>query len=150
MKQNDPIPPRWPDWFLGWYCNAAVREQVQGDAHELFYWRLEEKGLKEARRAFLWDVIRLFKWSNIKRNSQKLNHIAMFKNYFKIGLRNLWKQKMPSTINIIGLSLAIGCCIVSFKWIESKFVTDTIQQPMARDRPMVAVSCLLSGSSLSL
>ena len=48
----------------------------------------------------------------------------MFKNYIKIGLRNLWKQKMPSTINIIGLSLAVGCCLVSFKWIESNLVRD--------------------------
>ena len=48
----------------------------------------------------------------------------MFKNYFKIGLRNLWKQRMPSAINIIGLSLAIGCCIVSFKWIEFNTVKD--------------------------
>jgi len=52
----------------------------------------------------------------------------MFKNYFKIGLRNLWKQKMPSTINIIGLSLAVGCCIVSFKWIESNFIKDNFHK----------------------
>ena len=126
MSEKHPIPPKWADRFLGWYCSPAVREQVQGDAHELFYWRLEEKGLNKARKAFMWDVVRLFKWANIKRSSQnqQLNNIAMFKNYFKIGLRNLWKQKMPSTINIIGLSLAIGCCIVSFKWIESRFIKD--------------------------
>jgi ABC-type antimicrobial peptide transport system permease subunit len=108
-----------------------VREQVQGDAHELFYWRLEDKGLSRARRAFIWDVVRLFKWQNIKRKNrqnQQLNHIAMFKNYFKIGLRNLWRQKMPSTINIIGLSLAVGCCLVSFLWIESKFFKDQFHE----------------------
>lgn len=130
MKSKDVQPPQWADRFLGWYCSQAVREQVQGDAHELFYWRVEEKGLRAARRAFLWDVVRLFKWSNIKRKqqSQQLNHITMFKNYFKIGLRNLWKQKMPSTINIIGLSLAVGCCLVSFKWIESKFIKDRFHE----------------------
>lgn len=131
MSQQSPIPPKWPDRFLGWYCNDRVREQVQGDAHELFYWRLEDKGLFKARKAFMWDVVRLFKWSNIKRTNsqkQKLNNIAMFKNYFKIGLRNLWKQKMPSTINIIGLSLAVGCCLVSFKWIESNLVKDQFHE----------------------
>lgn len=129
MIQKAPIPPKWPDRFLGWYCSDRVREQVQGDAHELFYWRLEDKGLGRARRAFAWDVVRLFKWSNIKRtNYQKLNNIAMFKNYLKIGLRNLWKQKMPSTINIIGLSLAVGCCLVSFKWIEANLVKDQFHE----------------------
>lgn len=52
----------------------------------------------------------------------------MFKNYFKIGLRNLWKQRMPSTINVVGLSLAIGCCLVSFKYIEFQLVRDSFHE----------------------
>jgi len=83
--------------------------------------------MAKARNAFIWDVVRLFKWSNIKRSNsqyQKINNIAVFKNYFKIGLRNLWKQKMYSTINVIGLSMAIGCCLVAFKFIEMNFVRD--------------------------
>ena len=131
MKAEDHKPPRIADRFLSWYCSARVREQVQGDAHELYYWRLEQKGAKSANRAFVWDVVRLFKWSNIKRKNrqtQKLNNIAMFKNYFKIGLRNLWKQKMPSTINVIGLSFAIGCCLVAFKFIEMALIRDDFHQ----------------------
>ncbi|MCE7997026.1 MAG: FtsX-like permease family protein [Roseivirga sp.] len=131
MSQKTPIPPKWPDRFLSWYCNDRVREQVQGDAHELFYWRLEDKGISRARRAFMWDVVRLFKWSNIKRTNrqkQQLNNIAMFKNYFKIGLRNLWKQKVPSTINCIGLALAIACCLVAYKFAERDFFIDTFHE----------------------
>ncbi len=33
----------------------------------------------------------------------------MFKNYFKIALRNIQKQKLNSTLNIIGLAVAITC-----------------------------------------
>lgn len=127
MKEDLPNPPKRADRFLSWYCNPKLLEQVQGDVHELFYWRLEEEGHKKAKRSFAWDVLRLFRWSNIKRSTsqtQKINNIAMFKNYFKIGLRNLWKQRMPSTINIVGLSLAIGCCIVAYMYIESQFVRD--------------------------
>ncbi len=125
-----PAPPKWPDRFLGWYCNNRVREQVQGDAHELFYWRLEEKGPAAAKRAFVWDVIRLFKWSNIKpvNDERAPDHMAMFRSYFKIGLRNLWKQRMASTINVIGLSLAIGCCLVAFKFIESSLMKDRFHE----------------------
>ncbi len=121
MNKEVSKPPRWADRFLSWYCNPKLLEQIQGDVHELFYWRLEEKGLQKARRSFAWDVIRLFRWSNIKRKSnrtQNSNNIAMFKNYFKIGVRNLWKQRMPSTINVVGLSLAIGCCLVAFLYTE--------------------------------
>lgn len=135
MKENTPQPPKWADRFLSWYCNPKLLEQIQGDVHELFYWRLEEVGYGKAKRSFTWDVMRLFRWSNIKRTTsqtQKTNNIAMFKNYFKIGLRNLWKQRMPSTINIIGLSLAIGCCIVAYMYIDSQVIRDDYHEKSDR------------------
>ena len=36
----------------------------------------------------------------------------MLKNYFKIAIRNLLKNKGYSTINILGLTLGITCCLV--------------------------------------
>ncbi len=36
----------------------------------------------------------------------------MFKNYLKITLRNLYRQKLYALINIFGLSLGIGCCLI--------------------------------------
>lgn len=36
----------------------------------------------------------------------------MFKNYFKIAWRNLWKNKIYTAINIIGLSVGMAACIV--------------------------------------
>ncbi|SMD32807.1 MacB-like core domain-containing protein [Reichenbachiella faecimaris] len=43
----------------------------------------------------------------------------MFKNYLKVTLRNLLKNKTFVSINIIGLGLALACCIVAY--INSKF-----------------------------
>jgi len=130
MSKKQLHPPKWADRFLAWYCNPKLLEQIQGDVHELFYWKLSEEGPEVAKRMFIWNVIRLFRWSNIKRNSkrQKQNNMGIFKNYFKIGLRNLWKQRMPSTINIIGLSLAIGCSIVVFKFVEYNYVKDNFHE----------------------
>ncbi|MBO3697809.1 ABC transporter permease [Roseivirga sp. E12] len=131
MNSKEPQPPKWADRFLSWYCNPKLLEQIQGDVHELFYWRLEEKGPRKAKRSFAWDVIRLFRWSNIKRKSnktQKLNNIAMFKNYFKIGLRNLWKQRMPSLINGLGLALAIACCLVAYQFSIKDFIVDKFHE----------------------
>ena len=131
MSLKEPHPPKWADRFLCWFCNPKLLEQIQGDVHELFYWRLEEKGVRKAKRSFTWDVVRLFRWSNIKGKSgqtQKLNNVAMFKNYFKIGIRNLWKQRMPSSINVIGLSLAIACCLVAFKYIEYQLIRDAFHE----------------------
>ena len=121
----DHKPPKWADRFLKWFCNPKRLEQIQGDVYELFYWRLEERGYQRAKNSFIWDVFRLFRWSNIKRsNTQKLNNMGIFKNYFKIGVRNLWKQRLSSTINVLGLSIALACSIVSFKWTESSYIKD--------------------------
>jgi len=47
----------------------------------------------------------------------------MFKNYFKIAWRNLWKHKVYSAINIIGLATGMAACIVIllFVFYEKSF-----------------------------
>ncbi|MEO5581582.1 MAG: ABC transporter permease, partial [Saprospiraceae bacterium] len=42
----------------------------------------------------------------------------MFKSYFKLGFRNLLKNRLSSFINISGLALAIGCCLVVFVFLN--------------------------------
>src|SRR3569832_226509 len=42
----------------------------------------------------------------------------MIRNYFKLGLRNLTKNKLSSSINILGLALAVGCCMVVFAFFD--------------------------------
>ncbi|HNP17826.1 MAG TPA: ABC transporter permease [Fulvivirga sp.] len=38
----------------------------------------------------------------------------MIKNYLKITFRSLWKRKGFVTINVLGLAVAISCCIVAY------------------------------------
>jgi putative ABC transport system permease protein len=38
----------------------------------------------------------------------------MITNYIKVAFRNLWRNKLYAFINIFGLSVAIGCCIVAY------------------------------------
>jgi len=42
----------------------------------------------------------------------------MIKNYIKLGLRNLAKNRLSSSINILGLALAVGCCLVVFGFFD--------------------------------
>src|SRR6516165_1770331 len=42
----------------------------------------------------------------------------MLKNYFKIAVRNLWKNKVFSLINIIGLSVSVSFCLLLFFYIR--------------------------------
>jgi putative ABC transport system permease protein len=47
----------------------------------------------------------------------------MFRNYFKIAWRNLWKNKVYSVINIAGLAIGMAACIVIllFVFYENSF-----------------------------
>src|ERR1043165_5546137 len=47
----------------------------------------------------------------------------MFKNYFKTAWRNLWKNKIYSAINVIGLSIGMAACIaiLIFVFYERSF-----------------------------
>ena len=42
----------------------------------------------------------------------------MIKNYFKIALRNLWKNRGFSFLNIFGLAIGIACAGLIFLWVE--------------------------------
>jgi putative ABC transport system permease protein len=42
----------------------------------------------------------------------------MIKNYFKTAWRNLWKNKVSSTINIVGLAIGMAACIVILLFVS--------------------------------
>ncbi|MBA6151561.1 ABC transporter permease [Gelidibacter maritimus] len=44
----------------------------------------------------------------------------MFINYLKIALRNLWKNKGYSFLNIFGLAIGICCAALIFLWVEDE------------------------------
>jgi putative ABC transport system permease protein len=49
----------------------------------------------------------------------------MFKNYLKTALRNLWKNKTYSFLNIFGLAVGIGCAGLIFLWVEDELNYNT-------------------------
>jgi len=48
----------------------------------------------------------------------------MIKNYFKTAWRNLWRNKVFSAINILGLSIGLACCILMFLFIQHELSYD--------------------------
>ncbi|ELR72877.1 putative FtsX-related transmembrane transport protein [Fulvivirga imtechensis AK7] len=49
----------------------------------------------------------------------------MLRNYIKISLRNLWKQKVFSLINISGLTLGISVCMVIYLYVNDQLSYDS-------------------------
>jgi len=42
----------------------------------------------------------------------------MLRNYLKIAFRNLWKQRIFSTINVLGLAVGMACCFLIVQYVQ--------------------------------
>lgn len=56
----------------------------------------------------------------------------MIKNYLKIAFRALWRSKMHSTINILGLSLGIASCILIVLFVKDELTFDRFHSKAER------------------
>ncbi|GAB4021893.1 ABC transporter permease [Spirosoma koreense] len=56
----------------------------------------------------------------------------MLKNYLKIAFRNLWRNKVFSGINVIGLSVGLASCLLLFMYITHELSYDDFQQKADR------------------
>jgi putative ABC transport system permease protein len=48
----------------------------------------------------------------------------MFKTYIKLALRNLWKRKTSTIINILGLAVGLTCCALVFLFFQHELSFD--------------------------
>ncbi len=127
-------PPKWADRFLEWYCNSGLLEGIQGDAYELFY-RTTKKSKQKANLLFIWNVIRFFKWKNIKRTKNKYESntsTAMLKNFFKTALRNIIKNKAYSFINYVGLTCGLALALLILAYVRNEISYDQFHEKASR------------------
>jgi putative ABC transport system permease protein len=52
----------------------------------------------------------------------------MLKNYLKSALRNLWRHKGHSVINILGLAIGMACLILIMLYVKSELSFDRFHQ----------------------
>ena len=53
----------------------------------------------------------------------------MFYHYLKIAVRNLWRNKMFSLINILGLSIGMAACLLIFRYVDFELSYDEFRKP---------------------
>ena len=110
MKKNHP--PKWALKFLRFYCKDRYLEQIEGDLFELF-----ERN--RSRRKFAWNTIRFFRWRYLKGldDFEQLTTLAMIKNYLKVAIRTLLRQKSYAGINILGLAIGLASCLLIMMYV---------------------------------
>ena len=52
----------------------------------------------------------------------------MIKNYFITALRNFWRNKIFSFINILGLSFGISCSLLILLWVQDEYRVDAFHK----------------------
>jgi putative ABC transport system permease protein len=108
-----PTPPRWADRFLEAFCSEEQLEILQGDIHELYEHRVTKMSRFRANLHYIKDVLDMLRPFAFKGRSN-YNHAPMFNSYFRIALRTFARNKSSFLINLVGMSIALGCSITAY------------------------------------
>lgn len=120
-------PPKWADRFLAWYCNPELLEEIQGDAHELYFERLQREGKASADRKYIWDVLRFCRWSNIRHTTDAFRpgFLGILWNLnLKIALRNALRHKLVFFVKMAGLSICLAFALLITAFVIHEFTFD--------------------------
>ncbi len=126
MNERKPLLPQLPLRFFRWFCHPKLRDSIEGDLIELYEERKIKNGKLKADLRFILDVVLLLRPSIIKpaEGYQKLNTYGMYKSYFKIGWRNLLRNKGLFAINISGLAIGIATCLMIMMFVIDELSFD--------------------------
>lgn len=119
MDTNKRIPPKLGVRFLLWFLKKDLAEEVEGDLEEQFYKQLHKTTPFRAKLNYWYQVfnyLRPFAIRNL--NLLHLNPFFMYRNYFKIAIRNLSKNSIFSAIHILGLAIGAAACLLIFQYIH--------------------------------
>ena len=119
--KNPASPPRLALRLMELFSGRRNDYGAAGDIEEYYRDIADQHGIRRARRACWKQVLAAFPGYAINvLNWSK----SMLKSYFRITLRNLWKYKGSSFINIAGLALGIACCLIIMFWVRQEMSFD--------------------------
>ncbi|MCF2505579.1 permease prefix domain 2-containing transporter [Dyadobacter sp. CY107] len=135
MKKTSP--PHWATQLLARFADPNTSEEVQGDLQEMYQHWVGSVGERAAKRRYVLNVIKFLRPFARDKKAQEYsktnsNSLAMIRNYLKIALRNLTKNKGYSAINIGGLAAGMAVAMMIGLWIHDEFSFNKYHQNYAR------------------
>ncbi len=119
MKKSKYKPPRTAQWILSQIIDEYDRDYILGDFEEFYTEIRNESGFF---KAVFWYWGQVFKSLPHFGRNFIYWRCAMLKNYIKTAVRNIFKQKAFSIINIAGL--AMGLAIFTLFAVVAGFDTE--------------------------
>ena len=127
LEHSTVTPPPWANRFLKWYCAPRLLDEIEGDLYEMFFVRVEKYGLRKAQLLYIKEVLLFFRPASFKKSKPTVMP-SLFGNHVKIALRNLFKQKGYSLINIGGLAIALSVTLLMLLWVQDEWRTDKFHE----------------------
>lgn len=122
-------PPRWIDRLLTIIIAPHFLEDILGDLHEVYAQHASQGSARTARLRYLLACLRYIRPYFMKRKPRTYSPTyifspAMIRNYLKISLRTLGKNKAYSFINITGLAMGMTVAMLIGLWIYDELSFD--------------------------
>lgn len=135
--ENHPSPiPKWANRFLEWYCPPELLEEVQGDLYESYELHQQEVGTRKANRRFILEVLRFCNYSTLKSHLQNRRpfqiQIDMIIHNLRFIFRRLAKQKLHTSLHIVGLSMGLSVCLLIGLFINNELSFDQYHKKAAQ------------------
>lgn len=121
MSRKKSSPPRIAEWIFSLFCSNREKATVAGDINEYYCAIRDEHGQWKAR-AWYWKQV-LFSIAAFLKSFVSWRMI-MLKNYLKLSLRSIRKNRSYSFINIFGLAVGMASCVLVFFWIQDELSYD--------------------------
>lgn len=126
MKHQTSLPALLIRIVNRW-CDAKKAEYLLGDLEEMFALRAIEKPL--SARIFIWfDFLSLLSNGVLKPSFIIFFNTMIFQNYLTIATRSLLKQRVHSTINIIGLSVGLSISLLIALFVVNELSYDRFHE----------------------
>jgi len=113
-------PPKLGTYLLRRIYDEELFDEIHGDLLELFQERVETSGRLAASLHYLKDALLSARNYDLRRKkdySTQNNSGAMIRNYIKITLRTISKNKVYTALNVMGLALGMAACIFIMQYV---------------------------------
>jgi putative ABC transport system permease protein len=120
-QQKSPKIPRIAGWLIKRMFPDRAGSSILGDMTETFRLLVKDQG---PLRAWLWFWMQCVKSIPFFVTDELYGRISMLKNYLKIALRNLWKNRIHSFLNIVGLAVGLAAFILIALYVQHELSFD--------------------------
>ncbi len=118
MSDKNPIsPPKFSEWLVKRFCRKDYKDEVLGDLHEIYCWRVEEGHKAIANLRYLLDAFSAIRFIRIQnKTTVKLNFLTMIS--LKVTLRTFKKNKFSTAVNLFGLACGFMVFLAIFQYVS--------------------------------